>query len=77
MVELSALLLREGRLGGGGHFVLLLGQVGPENQTGNPASGKLLLTMHSLLLKTGQRKEKKRKLVSPAELHALPSGLSS
>lgn len=77
MVELSALFLREGRLRGWGHFVLLLGQMGPKNQTGNSASGKLLLMMHSLLLlKIGQQKEK-RKLVSPSELQSLPSGLSS
>lgn len=77
MVELSALFLREGRLGGWGHFVLLLGQMGPKNQTGNSASGKLLLMMHSLLLglSEGSHRAAARPLLAPPlPLPLPPSG---
>ena len=77
-VELFAFFLREGRLRSWGHLVLLLRQMGPKNQAGNPAAGNLLLTMlcSQLLLQMGHQREDKRTLVAPSELQSAPSGLS-
>ena len=58
--------------------MLLLRQMGPKNQAGNPASGNLLLMMlySQLLLQIGHQRENKRTLVAPSELQSAPSGLS-
>lgn len=66
-VELSALFLRERRLRGWGHFVLLLGHMGPKNQPGNSASRNLLVMMLDsvLLLKIGHQKRKQKETRFP------------